>query len=301
MKRQSIFNDLFGDLIQIGNELQSRLADSYKGEHNVKYTYKNLDQKDKKDVITKHLSHWADIAKNSKDSTYVITFNFGDDEEFYFTWDADEKKFITKDPNGDEFYYNTDEKMLEKIVKADDKKEQVDVNGKASGVREEVVDNTAEPAAEDDGDGYYPNYNLGDIKADKNLAFNLRNELNKWKEQNPDDEEENCDDCDKTFCPYMACDTFKEEVIDPGCFDADFDDEGNVVQISFPLREFFTDETDEDFVGILQEVYHNESDSLDKFCELVKEEYGFSLGSWNVDFLDENRETVGNIEFIFTF
>ena len=309
MKRNNLFSDFFSDLLSISNELEKNLkersynnvSDVESGEHTATYSYGDIESAEKKNVIVKHMDHWSDVARRNPNSKYEITFKFGNDEVFYFVWNADAKKFVTKDPNGDEFYYNDAEKTLEKISHEAEEKKDVESKKIASGVRSDVVDNTvSDVESEDtDEDEYYPDYNLGDISADHNLAFNLRTELNKWKENNQEDED--CDVCDQTFCPYTCCDTFKERVMDPGCFDADFDEDGNVYQIKFPLHEYFDEYSDEDYIGILQEVYHKESINLDKFCELMKEQYGFSLGSWNVEFEDEKRTTVKNIEFIFTF
>ena len=132
---------------------------------------------------------------------------------------------------------------------------------------------------------------------DENLACNLRNALRDSYASHKIDEK-NCKDI---FCPVVGLDNFKEDIIDTAVDVAYFDDNDEPVSISFSLMYLIPgyEIGSDSYFSVLDHIYHDESENLDKFCELVKEKYNFSLGSWNVD-LDQDRN-VRDIEFVFNF
>ena len=132
---------------------------------------------------------------------------------------------------------------------------------------------------------------------DENLACNLRNALRDSYASYKIDEQ-NCKDI---FCPVVGLDNFKEDIIDTAVYVAYFDDNDEPVSISFSLMYLIPgyEIGSDSYFSVLDHIYHDESENLDKFCELVKEKYNFSLGSWNVD-LDQDRN-VRDIEFVFNF
>jgi hypothetical protein len=298
-KANNIF-DMFDDIIKTFNEfneIKKNAIKDYVGEgiHN-EVTFKygtKLEPEDKKKIIIDKLNKWTKLARIFGTNT-VIKFVFAENEIFYFTWDEDLKSFVTEDPNGDRFLYNLKDETLNKIVDAEEglkKADEEDPNkNEASGVSSEVVDNTVDITK---GEGVEKNFNLKD---DKNLASNLRNALREsyaeWK---------NDDQCKEIFCPVAAAENFKKNVIDAAAYVTEFDKDDNPIQIAFNISWLIPDyEFGEDSYYIaIDDIYHNESANLDQFCEIVKEKYNFSLGSWNVKFDDDKN--VEEIEFIFTF
>lgn len=282
------FND-FNEIKK--NEINDYVDDGIHNEVTFKYDTK-LDPDDKKKIIIDKLNRWTKLARVLGNDT-VIKFVFAEDEIFYFTWDEELNGFVTEDPNGDRFMYNSKDETLIKIVDAeeDQKKESEDDSNKneASGVKSNVVDKTVDISY---GEGIEKNFNLKD---DKNLASNLRNALRnsyaEWKNNK----------CNEIFCPVEAAENFKKNVIDTAAYVTEFDKDDNPVQIAFDISWLIPDyEFGEDSYYIaIDDIYHNESANLDQFCELVKDKYNFSLGSWNVKFDDDKN--VDEIEFIFAF
>ena len=280
------------------NEIKKNAIKDYVGEeaHNevtFKYDTK-LEPEDKKKIIIDNLNRLTTLARIFRNDT-VIKFVFENDEIFYFTWDDELNGFVTEDPNGDRFLYDSKDETLNKLVYDEEEPNKVaekDLNkDKVSGVSSETVDNTVDIS---DGEGVEKNFNLKD---DKNLASNLRNALREsyaeWK---------NNDKCKEIFCPVAAAENFKKNVIDTAAYYVtEFDDDGNPVHISFNISWLIPDYDfgEDSYYMAIDNIYHNESANLDQFCELVKEKYNFSLGSWNVKFDDDKN--VDEIEFIFTF
>ena len=280
------------------NEIKKNAIKDYVGEeaHNevtFKYDTK-LEPEDKKKIIIDNLNRLTTLARIFRNDT-VIKFVFENDEIFYFTWDEELKGFVTEDPNGDRFLYNSKDETLNKLV--DDVPDNVvlkkdpEPKNEASGVKSDVTDNTTVDIS--DGEGIEKNFNLKD---DKNLASNLRNALREsyaeWK---------NNDKCKEIFCPVAAAENFKKNVIDTAAYITEFDNDENPVQISFNISWLIPDYDfgEDSYYIAIDDIYHNESANLDQFCELIKEKYNFSLGSWNVTFDDDKN--VDGIEFIFTF
>ena len=200
---------------------------------------------------------------------------------------------MPEDPNGDRFLYNSNDETLNKIVDVEEEQnneDDEDLNKNEDGGISDVVDNTIDIS---DGEGVEKNFNLND---DNNLASNLRNALresySEWK---------NDDKCKEIFCPLAKSEIFKKNVIDAAAYVTEFDNDDNPVHISFNISWLIPEyEFGEDSYYIaIDEIYHNESENLDKFCEIIKEKYNFSLGRWNVK-LDDDKK-VEEIEFIFTF
>ena len=291
-----MFDDLSKSLIKTFdefNEIKKNAIKDYVGEgiHNevtFKYDTK-LEPEDKKKIIIDKLNRWTKLARVFGNDT-VIKFVFAEDEIFYFTWDDELKCFVTEDPNGDRFLYNAKDKTLNKIVDSEEDPKTEAERGKASGVSSDVVDNTVDIS---DGEGIEKNFNLKD---DKNLASNLRNALRKsyaeWKNE---------DKCKEIFCPVAAAENFKKNIIDTAAYVTEFGNDSNPVQIAFDISWLIPDYDfgEDSYYIAINDIYHNESANLDQFCELVKEKYNFSLGSWNVKF--DNDKNVEEIEFIFKF
>ena len=308
-------NEMFRNLSKLGDELKEAydmyhedfekvLSDSVSGKHRATYTFGNLEPDERKKIIVNKMNFWDYMAKKG-DGEYFITFKFGDDE-FYFEWNNEKKEFITTEPNGDKYIYDA---KNEKLQLLEDKQEKKDENRcKSSGVNAAVVDKTAEEKKEDDEVTYvhdeerFPSSEFSDIEPNKNLAFNLRNKLNAIHGE--EDKDEDCDNCDYHFCPKEACENFPEYILDYKDFEADYDEDGNAYQIRFGIDDLgiVNFDKDENDIRIMNEIYHNESQNLDYFCELMKEEYGFSMGCWNVTFDgDGDDKIVIDINFIFTF
>lgn len=278
------------------NEIKKNTIKDYFGEgiHNevtFKYDTK-LEPEDKKKIIIDKLNRWTKLARVFGNDT-VIKFVFADNEIFYFTWDEALEGFVTEDPNGDRFLYNSNDETLNKIVDVEEeqnKEDDEDLNKNEDGGISDDVDDTIDIS---DGEGVEKNFNLND---DNNLASNLRNALREsyaeWK---------NDDKCKEIFCPLAKSEIFKKNVIDAAAYITEFDNDDNPVHISFNISWLIPEyEFGEDSYYIaIDEIYHNESANLDKFCEIIKEKYNFSLGSWNVK-LDDDKK-VEEIEFIFTF
>ena len=278
------------------NEIKKNTIKDYFGEgiHNevtFKYDTK-LEPEDKKKIIIDKLNRWTKLARVFGKDT-VIKFVFAENEIFYFAWDEELEGFVTEDPNGDRFLYNSNDETLNKIVDVEEeqnKEDEEDLNKNEDGGISNVVDDTIDIS---DGEGVEKNFNLND---DNNLASNLRNALREsyaeWK---------NDDKCKEIFCPLAKSEIFKKNVIDAAAYITEFDNDDNPVHISFNISWLIPEyEFGEDSYYIaIDEIYHNESANLDQFCEILKEKYNFSLGSWNVKF--DNDKNVNEIEFIFTF
>ena len=278
------------------NEIKKNTIKDYFGEgiHNevtFKYDTK-LEPEDKKKIIIDKLNRWTKLARVFGKDT-VIKFVFAENEIFYFAWDDELEGFVTEDPNGDRFLYNSNDEILDKIVDVEEeqnKEDDEDLNKNEDGGISDVVDDTIDIS---DGEGVEKNFNLND---DNNLASNLRNALresySEWK---------NDDKCKEIFCPLAKSEIFKKNVIDAAAYVTEFDNDDNPVHISFNISWLIPEyEFGEDSYYIaIDEIYHNESANLDKFCEIIKEKYNFSLGSWNIK-LDDDKK-VEEIEFIFTF
>ena len=278
------------------NEIKRNTIKDYFGEgiHNevtFKYDTK-LEPEDKKKIIIDKLNRWNKLARVFGKDT-VIKFVFAENEIFYFAWDDELEGFVTEDPNGDRFLYNSNDETLNKIVDVEEEQnneDDEDLNKNEDGGISDVVDDTIDIS---DGEGVEKNFNLND---DNNLASNLRNALresySEWK---------NDDKCKEIFCPLAKSEIFKKNVIDAAAYVTEFDNDDNPVHISFNISWLIPEyEFGEDSYYIaIDEIYHNESANLDKFCEIIKEKYNFSLGSWNIN-LDDDKK-VEEIEFIFTF
>ena len=278
------------------NEIKKNTIKDYFGEgiHNevtFKYDTK-LEPEDKKKIIIDKLNRWTKLARVFGKDT-VIKFVFAENDIFYFAWDEELEGFVTEDPNGDRFLYNSNDETLNKIVDVEEeqnKEDDEDLNKNEDGGISDAVDDTIDIS---DGEGVEKNFNLND---DNNLASNLRNALREsyaeWK---------NDDKCKEIFCPLAKSEIFKKNVIDAAAYVTEFDNDDNPVHISFNISWLIPEyEFGEDSYYIaIDEIYHNESANLDKFCEIIKEKYNFSLGSWNVK-LDDDKK-VEEIEFIFTF
>lgn len=275
------------------NEIKNNTIKDYVGEgihYEVTFKYDtNLEPENKKKIIIDKLNRWTKLERVFGHDT-VIKFVFADDEIFYFTWDEELKGFVTEDPNGDRFLYNSKDETLNKLVGVEEDPKNTAEEDLASGICSEVVDNTVDIS---DGEGIEKNFNLKD---DKNLASNLRNALREsyaeWK---------NDDNCKKIFCPVTAAENFKTNIIDTASYVTEFDKDDNPVQIAFNICWLIPDYGfgEDSYYIAIDDIYHNESANLDQFCEIVKEKYNFSLGSWNVKFDDDKN--VNEIEFIFTF
>ena len=278
------------------NEIKKNTIKDYFGEgiHNevtFKYDTK-LEPEDKKKIIIDKLNRWTKLARVFGKDT-VIKFVFSENEIFYFAWDEELEGFVTEDPNGDRFLYNSNDEILDKIVDVEEeqnKEDEENLNKNEDGGISDVVDDTIDIS---DGEGVEKNFNLND---DNNLASNLRNALresySEWK---------NDDKCKEIFCPLAKSEIFKKNVIDAAAYVTEFDNDDNPVHISFNISWLIPEyEFGEDSYYIaIDEIYHNESANLDKFCEIIKEKYNFSLGSWNIK-LDDDKK-VEEIEVIFTF
>ena len=294
-----MFDDFSKNLIKTFDEFNEIKKNAVKddvgeGIHNevtFKYDTK-LEPEDKKKIIIDKLNRWTKLARVFGKDT-VIKFVFAENEIFYFAWDDELEGFVTEDPNGDRFLYNSNDETLNKIVDVEEEQnneDDEDLNKNEDGGISDVVDDTIDIS---DGEGVEKNFNLND---DNNLASNLRNALresySEWK---------NDDKCKEIFCPLAKSEIFKKNVIDAAAYVTEFDNDDNPVHISFNISWLIPEyEFGEDSYYIaIDEIYHNESENLDKFCEIIKEKYNFSLGRWNVK-LDDDKK-VEEIEFIFTF
>lgn len=311
MKQASNFvNEMFKSLMKLSDELKETydmynedfnnvFSGAVSGKHKAKYTYGNLEPDERKKIIVAKMNFWDYMAKHTDgDGEYFITFKFGDDE-FYFEWNKDKKEFITTEPNGDKYIYDAKNEKLQLIEHKSEK---------PSGVDAAVVDKTAEKKEDDEvtyvhdeEDFKEPNSEFSDIEPNKNLAFNLRNKLNAI---HGEEDKDDCDNCEYHFCPKEACANFPEYILGYKDFETDYDEDGNAYQIRFGLDDLaiVNEDKDKDDIRIMNEIYHNESQNLDYFCELMKEEYGFSMGCWNVTFdCEGDDKKVIDINFIFTF
>ena len=287
------------------NEMKNNALKQYIGEgiHNevtFKYDTK-LEPEDKKKIIIDKLNRWNMLAQVFGNDI-VVKFEFGKDEIFYFTWDKDYNGFVTVDPNGDKYLYNTKDETLNKLVDDEKKDENEKKQDENENTRKPSGDCISEPVGKTIIPDDIQEMDVEDIekdfglKDDKNLASNLRNALRnsyaEFKEKN--------EKCEEIFCPFGAAENFKVDVIDQAAYETDFDDNGNPIQIKFDiswLLPYYYD--NKEYYIAIDAIYHNESANLDKFCELIKEKYNFSLGSWNVKF--DKDKVVNEIQFIFTF
>lgn len=315
-------NNIFDALNHISNMFLSDLDEfDCKDKNNTEITYKydsDMNQEEKKKKITELLNLWTEILSVFSGGV-VVKFVFNEDEIYYFTWDEESKAFITEEPNGDRFKYDSKNEGLEKIYTDDSKAETCD--GEKCGTEDshevdprdsdEDVKDSAEYDdcfVDKDDDGLDLDFYLNDcgdyavekdfgLDDDENLACNLRNALRDSYASYKIDEK-NCKDI---FCPVVGLDNFKEDIIDTAVYVAYFDDNDEPVSISFSLMYLIPgyEIGSDSYFSVLDNIYHDESENLDKFCELVKEKYNFSLGSWNVD-LDQDRN-VRDIEFVFNF
>ena len=313
--------------------------------NNNEMTYKydsDMNQEEKKKKITELLNLWTEILSVFS-GVVVVKFVFNEDEIYYFTWDEESKVFITEEPNGDRFKYDSKNESLEKIYKhykgdlqeepcKDEKcdteeEHEVDPRPSYKDIKDAAEYDTCDDehdeeqkcpykdikdAAEHDDysedkdddlleldlylndDVVEKDFGLDD---DENLACNLRNALRDSYASYKTDEQK----CKDIFCPVVELDKFKEDIIDAATYVANFDDNDEPVSILFSLMWLIPgyEIGSDSYFSVLDHIYHDESENLDKFCELVKDKYNFSLGSWNVD-LDQDRN-VRDIEFVFNF
>jgi len=254
---------------------------------NRKITYKfygEIEHDKKKEYMKSYLNFWNLASKLNLlaniDPNLTIEFNFvKDEEQFFFTFDNDTKHFITTDPNGEKFYYDADNKELVALEKQENTP---------------IVDGNKEEKNDDEVcDGYVKELE-GDLKDDENLASNLKSQLTDWKKK--EDEEENpCDDCESLFCPYVAADDFKAEIIDVEHFTADFDENGVATRIVFDIDDFDVEYDSDD----LNKIYSEESHHLDEFCNEIKNRYNFAGAGWSVQ--KDANGNVTQIKFILSF
>ena len=289
--------------------------------NNNEMTYKydsDMNQEEKKKKITGLLNLWTEILSVFSGGI-VVKFVFNEDEIYYFTWDEESKVFITEEPNGDRFKYDSRNEGLEKIYTDDSKAETCDDEKCCTEDSHEIDPRDSDEDVKDsaeyddcfvdkDDDGLDLDFYLNDcgdyavekdfgLDDDENLACNLRNALRDSYASYKIDVQ-NCKDI---FCPVFKLDNFKEDIIDTAVYVSYFDDNDEPVSISFSLMYLMPgyEIGSDSYFSVLDHIYHDESENLDKFCELVKEKYNFSLGSWNVD-LDQDRN-VRDIEFVFNF
>lgn len=289
--------------------------------NNNEITYKydsDMNPEEKKKKITGLLNLWTEVLSVFSGGI-VVKFVFNEDEIYYFTWDEESKVFITEEPNGDRFKYDSKNEGLEKIYTDDSKAETCDdekcYTEDSHEIEPRYSDEDVKDSAEyddcfvdKDDDGLDLDFYLNDcgdyavekdfgLDDDENLACNLRNALRDSYASYKIDEQ-NCKDI---FCPVVGLDNFKEDIIDTAVYVSYFDDNDEPVSISFSLMYLMPgyEIGSDSYFSVLDHIYHDESENLDKFCELVKEKYNFSLGSWNVD-LDQDRN-VRDIEFVFNF
>ena len=315
-------NNIFDALNHISNMFLSDLDEFVcYDKNNTEITYKydsDMNPEEKKKKITGLLNLWTEILSVFSGGV-VVKFVFNEDEIYYFTWDEESKVFITEEPNGDRFKYDSKNEGLEKIYTDDSKAETCD--GEKCGTEDshEVDSRDSDEDVKDsaeyddcfvdkDDDGLDLDFYLNDcgdyavekdfgLDDDENLACNLRNALrDSYASYKIDDKK-----CKDIFCPVVGLDNFKEDIIDTAVYVAYFDDNDEPVSISFSLMYLIPgyEIGSDSYFSVLDHIYHDESENLDKFCELVKEKYNFSLGSWNVD-LDQDRN-VRDIEFVFNF
>lgn len=290
----------FFSLLDAFDDFFKKLNDYESSEDNIIATFKynNIDSfKEEKDIIIEKLNILAAYARimNIKDGS-TVKFVF-DENVFYFVWESGYDAFVTTDPNGDEFVYDDHNEVLyrlnetteeETAEKAAEKATEEATEKQYSGVEEYEKDNSVTNPNVD----AEPDHSDSDINDDKNLAFNLRNKLR--------DEYAKSRDKKIIFCPGILVELFKPSIIDNSNFTTEYDEDGNPVNISFLISDVINlTESDSD---TLDEIYHNETDHLDKYCELIKEKYNFSLGWWNT-ILDEtcDERKVSSIVFTFVF
>lgn len=271
----------------------------FKSDITFKYDDKPLDVFDRRNIIIDKLNKWTKLS-HFFGHNVVIKFIFSDDLIFYFTWDDDLGAFTTEDPNGDRFMYDVENEDLKKITTDSDDISDNDVECTVDTTHNDISYCTEGTKHNDisDGEGIEKDFNLAD---DSNLAFNLKNSLREsFKIWNNDNNETKINECDEIFCPFKASENFKKDVIDTAAYITDFDDNGEPVKITFniswliPEYDFGTDS----YYRAIDDIYHNESENLDKFCELIKDVYNFSMGSWDVVY---DADDIDEINFSFVF
>ena len=289
-KTDNIF-DMLDSLVKIAglfyetnsNETKDSSNSCSRNEVSFKFNEK-LEPEDKKKIVIEKLNRWTNLS-NVFGKDIVVKFDFGNDEVFYFTWDEDYNGFVTEDPNGDKFVYDSKNETLNKIVN-DEHVQENDHDELVNDV-ESSSENVDVPQKEK-----VNNFNLDD---DENLASNLKNALRESFATKNDNK------CSDLFCPFDAVEKFKHNVIDNVAYNTSFDADGNPIKITFGIECLLPEnvnEKDDDRFDRLTKIYRNESANLDKFCELIKEKYNFSWVTWCAD---EYEKTIDSIEFILTF
>ena len=309
----SIFNKIFDELVNNAGLLQKLVNDvdfvynerddeqdekcSTTLKNDIKFTYdeKGITPERKKEIISEKVTYYTKLYKGINEwvnNDATITFKFNDDEVYYFTWDKDNSYFVTVEPNGDKYYLDIDTKNLVEISGTDTCKCNKDSKPKqCCALTEKDCAQKSDVKVECE----KPFKDLGD---DSNLAFNLKNALTKKKESEPE----------KTpvYFDYITAVNrrFKQDVIDPYAFWTEFDgkpDENPPYQIRFTIAHLLDVPDGMSLQDVLYSVYHNESENLDKFVDMIKEKYNFSIGGWDVIFNDTDKNVVDDIRFVFVF
>ena len=281
MKQSNFLDDLFncfglGDFSTMFDRLLNSTDELEKTENDkvMKYhtTYVRNDlktSKEQSEYVKKKMELWSFISTCvSEPVDCQITFELGNQKTLVFTWDNEMKLFFTEQKEGDEnikMYYDPTKNILtsdpdcdESIEKEEQENKDVCSCDNKQDCKKDVEECTNE---------------------DKNLAFNLKNKLTKKLEESK--ENVVC-----YICPNHMIDDFKSEVIEKELYETEYDND-EPCEIKWRLSNIIEPSCLEmaDWTTIVNDVYKNEADKLDIFCEKLKEVYGFSMASWS---------TVGN-------
>lgn len=226
--------------------------------------------KEQSEYVKKKMELWSFISTCvSEPVDCQITFELGGKKTLVFTWDNEMKLFFTEQKEGEEnikMYYDPTKNILTSDPDCDESREKEETENK------DVCSCENHQDCKKDVDVKETEEFTND---DKNLAFNLKNKLTKKIEESKEK-------VVLYVCPNHMIDDFKSEVIEKELYETEYYDD-EPYEIKWKLSNIIEPSCIEmaDWTTIVNDVYKNEADKLDIFCEKLKEVYGFSMASWS--------------------
>lgn len=288
-----MFEVLFKNFMNslLGGAYNQADYDSYQesivdGKRRIVYGFNgNYDHEKMKLAIIKAMNHWSGFVAESNDfSSFVITFMFDGKEYFHFTWDKDAKKFITEDPDGSVFSYNFETGTIDRVEPEN-----------AGAVEHDVQkpESTETDNVQPKPDQQEPCDSAMEIKKDQNLANIVKERIEAYEDAKSE-KQDYCEGCKAFFCPVRATDVFINNIAENTNYMSIYE-EGKLVGLMADLVEIIPSDVElpdnMSKVDLYNEIFHNEADLLDTFCQNFMDSYGFSDCHWDAEKNDDGDIT----------
>ena len=238
------------------------------------------------------MSRWKDsLGDVDSFETFVITFKYGEEECFHFSWDHASKRFLTEDPNGSVFAYNFDTNTLDRVDDEEDSCHGQDV----CETEQNDVNDCCDKSEVDDNDEV-------EMPRDSSLASVIKSRIEAYENEKggPSDP---CADCKSFFCPVKATDLFIDNVAKNTNYATILDENKNVIGMTIDVIELIPADVelpaDMSNIDVYKKIYTEESDQLDWFCQDFVDYYGFTKCHW--DAVKNEDGTIGCITVTWIF